>query len=128
MVGAVCFVLWRITPLLDKLNGMGDGLDIAALLSEGTPPAGQSPAQDDELVIYSPKGDSLTEAERQRLLAAAARLRPRVHEKPARVSMPGSHPVETAQVPATEVETIDIESLVTPEMMQALLEQVQNQQ
>lgn len=132
MAGAVCFVVWRITPLLDRLNTMGEGLDIASILSQGkAAPAGQPASDADELVIYSPKGDTLSPEERQRLLAAAARLRPRVREKPTRVSLPGDHPVETTVMTpgdTTGTESIDIEQLVTPEMMQALLEQIQNQQ
>ena len=125
-IGAACFVIWRITPLIERLDTMSQGLDVASLLSQGQaalPPEEES----DELVVYSPEGESLTEAERQRLLAAAARMRPRIREKPTRVSLPGDHAVETAVAPTSTPDSVDIDSLVTPEMVQVLLEQVQNQ-
>ena len=88
MTVGLCLSLWQAPKLIDRALGLKDsaggmfGLDPAALLGgaceQSTCGTEKSGTEDGGLVIFTPQGNDLSDADRERLMAQAERHRPKI--------------------------------------------------
>jgi len=138
-LGMIAVVVWRMLPTLESMDIMSEMMEanqLSAMLRRAPEDVERTSGVHDptiagDIVVYSPNAATMSEAERRRMLATAARLRPRVRDAEPRISLPG-HDV-TAPAPSTDapasalppgLESIDVEQLIDPEVVKAVLEEL----
>ena len=96
LLGSLALSLSQVPPMLEMVDGVRSGAAgelsglsdagrafdmIGELRSQGLGADEQSDAAPAKLRVFSPEGEQLTDAQREELLAAAERMRPRIERR-----------------------------------------------